>query len=912
MEHRSTKQRLKELYKLKQELSEEIKKELYYLKNFANIDLDINTNIGSLTINGSTYTEEPLISEEEYNTLKEQKADKHFLNRILSNISNVPVSKGSKFFPKINVNIGIICDEFLFNSFKDIANFYYVNKDRYKELSGKIDVLIVASAWRGLDEDWKGIGNPNKRDVREELFEVIDFFKKQEVKTVFYSKEDPVNYDRFIEIATRCEYIFTTAVEKIADYKKDCNNTNVYPLEFSVNPIYNNPIGINNDLENKGAIFAGSWYEKYPHRKKDSRILFDGVINAGNQLKIIDRNFDKNLQQHFYPPEYLKYISPSIEHSTLQKVFKLFPWAINLNSVQTSETMFANRVYELQAMGNLILSNYSLGINNIFPNIFIVQNSNEVSDIMNNVNSEDVYRHRMYGIRKVLRDHTSYHRINKLLSCIGYEHNFIPTRKIAVVVKNITDENLIDNFNRQTYEYKELVTDEELLTNYDSYDFVAFFHDSYEYGEYYLEDMINAFKYTNVSYVTKDSYYNGTKKIDGIEHNYVDHMKDKYKTIFSTDDFDFKQIMSLETNTVLDNGYSIDRLELNINPVISNKETDLKLSVIVPVYNNGEYLYGKCFMSLLRSSMFENMDIILVDDGSTDNITLNILNRLERLYTNVTVFKFEDGGSGSASRPRNKGLELAKTDYVTYLDPDNEAVNDGYFRLFNELQDDKSLDLVVGDIIKFDETQKVLNYSKNVFNWNSSGVVSNTYEFLKKSKLRAQSIQALIVKKEIIEENNLKMVEKATGQDTLFFQELILNCSKIKAVDLVIHIYYAAVSNSVTNSISKRFFEKYLLLEKERYTFLVKNNLLETYITKRFSGYFIGWYLSRVPRINKNDKVEGLDTLYKIYQMYKPSLPSMIQLDEPLVKFEKYMKKKKYDEFISYCMKYFNSNVKGG
>ncbi|WP_087973581.1 glycosyltransferase [Oceanobacillus rekensis] len=912
MELRSIQQRLKEIYKLKQELSEEIKKELDFLKDFANINLDIDTNIGPLIVNEDTYTEKPLISKEKYNQLKDQKADKHFLDRVLPRISNIPESNGSKFFPKINVNIGIICDEFLFNSFKDVANFYYVKKNEYKELADKIDVLIVASAWKGLYEDWKGLANPNRRDVREELFEVIEFFRKQDVKIVFYSKEDPVNYDRFIEIATRCDYIFTTAVEKIADYKKDCKNTNVYPLEFSVNPIYNNPIGINNDLKDVGAIFAGSWYEKYPHRIKDSRILFDGVINAGNQLKIIDRNFDKDLQQHLYPPEYLKYISPSINHSTLQKIFKLFPWAINLNSVQASETMFANRVYELQAMGNLVLSNYSLGINNIFPNIFIVQNSNEVTYIMNNVSDEDIYRHRMYGVRKVLRNQTSYHRINKLLSYIGYDHEYITVRKVAVIVKNKLDNNIIDNFNRQTYEHKELLTEQELSANYNSYDYVTFFNEFYEYGEYYLEDMINAFKYTDVSYVTKDSYYEGSEKIDGIEHNYIDQMKDKYKSLFSTENFDLNDLLDIQENASLANGYSIDRLELNVNLIKNDKEANLKLSVIVPVYNNGEYLYGKCFMSLLRSSMFESMDIILVDDGSTDNVTINILDRLERLYSNVTVFKFEDGGSGSASRPRNKGLELAKTDYITYLDPDNEAVNDGYFHLFNELQGDNSLDLVVGDIIKDDTQQKVLNYSKNAFNWDPSGVVSDTYEFLKKSKMRAQSIQALIVKKDIIKKNNLKMVEKATGQDTLFFQELILNCSKIKAVDLVIHIYYAAVSNSVTNTISKSFFEKYLLLERARYTFLIENNLLETYIEKRFSGYFIGWYFSRIPRININDTVEGLEILFEIYQIYKPSLPPIIELDEPLVKFEKFIKKQKYDEFVAYCTEYFSSTVKGG
>lgn len=61
---------------------------------------------------------------------------------------------------------------------------------------------------------------------------------------MFYSKEDPVNYEAFIGLARKCEYVFTTAVEKIESYQKDCRHNNIFVLEFGVNPLYHNPIGI--------------------------------------------------------------------------------------------------------------------------------------------------------------------------------------------------------------------------------------------------------------------------------------------------------------------------------------------------------------------------------------------------------------------------------------------------------------------------------------------------------------------------------------------------------------------------------------------------------------------------------------------------------------------------------------------
>ncbi|MFP3441921.1 hypothetical protein R0K18_29730, partial [Pantoea sp. SIMBA_133] len=68
---------------------------------------------------------------------------------------------------------------------------------------------------------------------------------------------------------------------------------------------------------------------------------------------------------------------------------RLFRWAINVNSVKYSETMFANRVYELQAMGNLLLTNYSVGVNNKFPHLFMVNLKEDVGPMIRNHTESD-------------------------------------------------------------------------------------------------------------------------------------------------------------------------------------------------------------------------------------------------------------------------------------------------------------------------------------------------------------------------------------------------------------------------------------------------------------------------------------------------------------------------------------------
>lgn len=825
---------------------------------------------------------------EDYRELQQKFSDINYIEEDteLKNI-DIPESNGSNFFKTFDYNIGIIADEFLYNSYKNIANFYYVTDENYKSLGEKLDFLLVVSTWKGLNNEWEGMGNPKKKNVRNKIINIINYFKKNNKKTVFYSKEDPPNYDYFIDIAKHCDYIFTTAIEKIEDYKNDCGNDKVFLLKFGVNPHYNNPIGIKHINKKDKVIFAGSWYNKYPQRQKDTIMLFDGVLNSKMDLKVFDRNFYRDSESFLFPVEYLKYISPSIDHKTLQRISKLNRWHINLNSIQFSQTMFASRIFELQCMANLVLSNYSVGINNLFPNVFIVFDKSEVKEILESYTDKELYELQMFGLRKVLRNHTTYHRLGTLLTKIGFKVDNLEEKTVAVVYER-KNKNILDNFNRQTYMNKKLVSLEEVKTNFDEFDYVTFFSDDYEYGEFYLEDMINGFKYTNSQFVTKDSYSEGNKKVQGIEHNYTDSIKDRFKTIFSTKHFTFEQMMTAIKNQTAGKGYSIDSLEINTNPNIQvyTSVSKPKFSVIIAAYNNGDHLYSKCFMSLRRSSMFKEMEIIIVDDGSTDNYTTKIIKRLARLYPNVRTFFYNDGGSGSASRPRNKGINLATTNYVTFLDPDNEAINDGYAKLYSFIKNSDD-DFVVGNIIRADDKISTVDYYKEIYE-KFGGKVNFTseevHEFIIETKFKVQSIQAAMYNKQFLINNKLFMLEGVLGEDTLYFHETILSANKFSVLDELVHVYYAGVEGSAVNHITTDFFNKYKQLEIERINFLKKNHILDAYIKLRFEYYFINWYLNKFKKVKLEQKREAAKVISDIYELYKPFI-NEIEINNEIVNF---------------------------
>lgn len=785
----------------------------------------------------------------------EPKINIDFYNNIDDLIKNIPVSNGSNYYNKIRVKIGIITDEYMFNYYKDAVELIYIPYLEYKEIVDKVDIVLFVSCWHGMNNnDWKGMTSEAGRN---RAIEVLEYAKKKNKKVIFQTIEDPSNYEVFLPIAKHANYIFTTASEMIENYKRDTGNENVFLLDYGVNPQFHNPIGFKNEklkLTND-VFFAGSWSPRYKERCQDARVLFDGVIQSNNNLILADRNCD--ILGYEFPIEYNKYIVPAIDHEKLQKVHKLFNWSLNLNSIKYSHTMCAMRVYELQAIGNLMISNYSIAVNNKFPNIFIVKNSFEVSKILNSYNEVEKYKMQIDGIRNVMSHHTVYDKLNYIFRYIDENKYIIKDKRVLVVCDKITDK-IERMYQSQTYVNKDIIELEKLTDEIaKKYDYIAYMSDDINYQRHYIEDMVNAFKYTACDYITINSRIQD-EKIEGINHDYINEPSDVRISIF--DSKKHNVIETIKDKHVEGNGYSID--PFSITTIKYSKSSTPELSVIVPIYNNGKFLLYKCFNSLLRSSIFDKMEILLIDDGSTDEETINTINDIKNKYANVKTYSFTDGGSGTASRPRNKGIELATAKYVTYLDPDNEAINDGYAKLF-EIVSKNDYDFAFGGIMKLSDREATFNY------FSSDKEINNPKAELIKKDFKTNSIQACVIKKELITKNKIENPVGAAGQDSLFFQELMINAKKAYYINIPIHIYYAARNDSVVNTINHKFFEKFLIMERYQVQKLKEYNLLNEYINRRYEHFMNNWYLAKLQLIEDTDEKKlSLEIIDKIKKLY--------------------------------------------
>lgn len=800
--------------------------------------------------------------------------DSERLNEMLAAARSLPNPTAQKWDRPFEQRIAVIADDFLLESLDVAADFRPLTPDNFSEVLPECDLLLVVSAWRGLNGEWHGFGNANS-DVRILYREEIEPLARElSIPVAFYSKEDPPNFKKFVELAESADCVFTSAEEVIPLYEKRVRpGVPVRAIRFAVNYQRHNPLGCER-YSDRELMFAGSWLShKYKERLAAAQKIFDGANESRSRLTIFDRNLAlrdedfHDLTKYQYPDKYLESLRNPLEHDQILQLQKLLPLAINLNSVTSSATMFANRVVELLAMGTVVISNYSNGVNSRYPYVTMIDSETDVQQFVDNMSDEYFRYSRAEGIREVFSRDTAFDRMLELLSVAGFEVQ-AQEHTIYVVAQSKAD---FDRFRRtQATEHSlKWVAPADVATLKGSVGGdVIFYADRVELESPDLvNDVVSAFRFSDV---------------DGVELCGFDDPRTAYEIEEFGEGLTGVHALWLAPGKRIEETAQRSKILVRTSAsagfVSYSSDEDAVLSVIVPVYNNGSHLVHKCFQSLLRSSVFERARILLVDDGSTDLKTQHQLRLLDRIFDNVDLYQFPEGGSGSASRPRNKGLELARTKYVTYLDPDNEQTNDAYARLLKLMERDGP-DFAIGNMVRFKGKRTLVNNSwalkKGI---RSVGIEqvgdelfdlrANNAELLRQMNYQPMSIQALVANREWLSGLGLEQPVGAVGQDSYFFQQMLYYARYIVVTPLPVHIYYAEVANSTVNAISPKFYRKYLPLEQARSDWLKEIGLHQHYSEGRFVKFLKLWYLKKLELVSVEEREESFGVIEEIASIY--------------------------------------------
>lgn len=144
-----------------------------------------------------------------------------------------------------------------------------------------------------------------------------------------------------------------------------------------------------------------------------------------------------------------------------------------------------------------------------------------------------------------------------------------------------------------------------------------------------------------------------------------------------------------------------------------------KLSIIVPVYNVRLYV-EECIKSLI-SQNYENFEIIIVDDGSTDGSS-SVCDSLQSLSPRIIVIHQDNGGLPAA---RNRGLEAATGDYICFIDSDDIVAPEMFKTLIEKLEEhDASVAICNFEVFNKIQTFASNRYHNEVINYSDDNPIS--------------------------------------------------------------------------------------------------------------------------------------------------------------------------------------------
>ena len=280
-----------------------------------------------------------------------------------------------------------------------------------------------------------------------------------------------------------------------------------------------------------------------------------------------------------------------------------------------------------------------------------------------------------------------------------------------------------------------------------------------------------------------------------------------------------------------------------------------KVSVIVPIYNVEKYL-EKCINSLLSQTL-EDIQIILVNDGSKDN-SGNIAKEYEKNNKDRVIYvEKENGGLSDA---RNYGLKYATGDFIAFLDSDDYIEKNAYEEMYNKAIEENA------DYVECD------------FIWEFPNKIRVDKQYPYKNKKEMLSFVRVVawnklIKRQLIIDNNLEFPKGLRYEDVEFTYKLIPFINKFAYVDKPF-IHYVQREGSIANVQNERTAEIFTVLDNV-IEFYKKNNIYEKYrdeLEYNYARYLLCSSLKRMCKIK--DKTIREKLLTESWERLKLNFPN--------------------------------------
>lgn len=287
------------------------------------------------------------------------------------------------------------------------------------------------------------------------------------------------------------------------------------------------------------------------------------------------------------------------------------------------------------------------------------------------------------------------------------------------------------------------------------------------------------------------------------------------------------------------------------------------VSIVVPIYNVEQYL-DECFESI-RSQSYENIEIILVDDGATDS-SGKIADKLAKSSKVTQVIHKKNGGLSDA---RNAGMKKAKGEFITFVDSD-DCIDKNFVR--------NLMDAILSndaDIAQCDNSRKIEYLSKG-----SSGVkvFSGEHAFigLMKYKTISPTAWGKIYRISIFRDNKLEFPVGRIHEDTAVLYKLIFFAENVACLDQILYYYRMNENSIMTAEYTEKHYGSVVQYHEELDEFIAQNNIaIDSKIICKHKALRLLSVLNKLA-LHNEDKSEIYTTLKAQYKKFSRQANNLV------------------------------------
>lgn len=265
-----------------------------------------------------------------------------------------------------SLRVGLVADEFTTSTLDGAVRVVPLDRTSWRDQLPGLDLVFIESAWAGNSGQWhRGIGRYSPEEHRD-IVQLLAAARKLGVPSVFWNKEDPVHFNRFVATASLCDHVFTTDAGRIPAYLERGESTvlTASALPFYAQPKIHNPLPTDR-LFDASFAYAGTYYgDRYAQRSRELAAMLTAALPHG--LTIYDRQAANPESPYHFPHKFEPHVKGSLPYQEVLKSYKSHVASINVNSVADSPSMFSRRVVEVAASGGVVVSGPGRGVRETF------------------------------------------------------------------------------------------------------------------------------------------------------------------------------------------------------------------------------------------------------------------------------------------------------------------------------------------------------------------------------------------------------------------------------------------------------------------------------------------------------------------------------------------------------------------